>query len=402
MLCLGDIRAVVRRASYHVRIKVEGRNSEQFINVCLRRKLDLWGLKKYDSGITLCMSARSFRKNIRDIARKTGVKVCIIGKGGFFHKVRKYNKRIPLAVYGIIGVLTLMYCSSIIWHINVSGSDGAVREAALFYLEAEGIKTGASIRSIDTKALANDLIINCDGIKWATVSKKGTILNVELYDAESFGDGNEIITGPRHIIARKDALVKKIVATGGTAVAEENTVVLKGDMLISGFVYPIDEIYGTEPRAEVADGEVIGVVRYSAYMPVETEISIYNLSGNRVTSTTFKVFNKKISFDKGCDFENYDTVINEQRFALDYLHILPITMITTEYVETIETKKMLTESEAVEYAKINAVRLLDNKIPDDASIIKTGGELREYDGVTCYCVWAECEESIGEFVRLTT
>ena len=84
------------------------------------------------------------------------------------------------------------------------------------------------------------------------------------------------------------------------------------------------------------------------------------------------------------------------------MHILPITVINTEYFETVESRKLLTDEEAVEYAKINALRLLDNKIPDDASIIKTGGELRENDGVTCYCVWAECEESIGEFARLTT
>ena len=299
MLRLGNIRSVARRTAYHVKIRIEGTNCEQFINICLRRKLDLWGVENRKNCVTLCMTAKAFKKNIRQIVKKTGVKVHIAGRGGFFHELKKYRRRIPLALYGIIGAVMILYCSSFVWHINITGGSESERETALMLLENEGIKLGTQLGDIDTKLLANKLVINLEGVKWATVSKSGTILNIELIEAESYGDKENIITGPRHIVAKKDALIKKIVATGGTAVAEENTVVLAGDIIISGYVYPIDEIYGTEPRAESADGEVIGVVRYSAYMPVETEISVYSLSGNNESSTSFRIFNKEFVFNEG-------------------------------------------------------------------------------------------------------
>lgn len=64
-----------------------------------------------------------------------------------------------------------------------------------------------------------------------------------------------------------------------------------------------------------------------------------------------------------------------------------------------EFETVLSKEAAEKYALLEAMQVLDNKIPDDAKIIKTGKEMREIDGVACVYIWAECEEKIGEYVR---
>jgi hypothetical protein len=201
-------------------------------------------------------------------------------------------------------------------------------------------------------------------------------------------------------VAKKDALIKKIVAESGTAVISENNVVLKGETIISGLVYPIDEIYGTEPRAVCAKGKVMGIVRYTANVPVETEAEVYRLSGRSQKALSLSVFGKKISFSKKCNFSSFNKVTAEDSFSLDLNHILPVSIVRDEYYETICEKVHFNEEEAREYATLKAMQEIDDIIPEDAIVADTGGEFRDIDGVTCYCIWAECEESIGEYMPL--
>lgn len=414
MLRLGiKAKELYRKISSFVEIRLEGSGREQFLNICLRRKIDVWNLKITKERTFLCMSVKAFKKNIRSIARKTGVKVKIIKKGGLPVKLKRYRQRIPLGVYVLLAVAGLMYCSSFIWSVNVRGGTEDDREAVRKYLEDEKIKVGASIQDIDTKDLGNKILLSVDTLKWVTVSKKGTVLNIELLPKDSYQEEEGAIDGPRSIVAKKDALIKKIVAKSGTVVMLENNVVMAGETIISGYVYPIDEIYGTEPRPVRASGEVVGIVRYTANIPVESAVETYVLSGETEVAYSVNIFGKELALTntleklkgklpkgKECTFNTFNKVRLEDYFALDTAHILPISVIRTEYYETKSAVKNFDGKEAEEYAALMAMKEIDDMIPEEAKVVATGSQLKIIDGVTCYCMWAECEERIGEYVPL--
>lgn len=399
----------IRRMQRYVELRAEGSNVEQLINICLRRNLDVWNVKKRKDHFTLCMSVRAFKKNIRQIVRKTGCRVKIVKRAGAPVVLSRYRRRIPLAVYLLLAAVMIGVCSNIVWDVDIkaSGTDEEALTRAI--LREAGVYPGAWLRNVDTKEVSAKLLIGIDGIKWANVYKHGTMISVELLPAESYADGDAMIDGPRDLVAQKDALIKKIVVERGTAVAMENTVVLAGETLIEGLAYPIDEIYGTEPRTVSAKGEVIGIVRYSAYAPIESAVSVYTLSGRTAVYKSISILGKQIPLPfsggklfavSGSEkFENYNTVVSEEEWKIGRSHRLPVSIVTEERSETVEHIRELSGDEAEEYALFNAMRFLDDKIPETAEIVKTGREIREIDGVSCVYIWAECEEKIGTYVR---
>lgn len=168
-------------------------------------------------------------------------------------------------------------------------------------------------------------------------------------------------------------------------------------------------MYGTEPRPVSAKGEVTGIVRYSAYAPIESTVCVYTQSGRTAVYKRFSFLGRvfPVPFSGGKlfaaagseNFEHYNTAVYEEEWDLGGHHRLPVSVITEERRETVESVRELSREEAEEYALFQAMRLLDGKIPESAEILKTGKEIREIDGETCVYIWAECEEKIGVYVR---
>ena len=44
----------------YVIIKVYGKGAERFINICLRRNIDVWNIKPFDDGIEMCIYIKDF------------------------------------------------------------------------------------------------------------------------------------------------------------------------------------------------------------------------------------------------------------------------------------------------------------------------------------------------------
>jgi hypothetical protein len=75
---------------------------------------------------------------------------------------------------------------------------------------------------------------------------------------------------------------------------------------------------------------------------------------------------------------------------------LPVGIRTVLIKETTLAKVCMDEEEGVEYARIQAGLLLDQKIPDEAQILSTIWKLTEDEnGVRFYEITAECIERIN-------
>lgn len=63
----------------YVIIKVYGKGAERFINICLRRNIDVWNIKPFDDGIEMCIYIKDFF-HIRQVRKKSNVKIKISTK----------------------------------------------------------------------------------------------------------------------------------------------------------------------------------------------------------------------------------------------------------------------------------------------------------------------------------
>ena len=64
----------------YVIIKVYGKGAERFINICLRRNIDVWNIKPFDDGIEMCIYIKDFF-HIRQVRKKSNVKIKISDVG---------------------------------------------------------------------------------------------------------------------------------------------------------------------------------------------------------------------------------------------------------------------------------------------------------------------------------
>lgn len=97
----------------------------------------------------------------------------------------------------------------------------------------------------------------------------GTSISITVIDSTK--PEKLTLEGPRHLVAKADAVVTRIIAENGRPKVERNDRVRKGDILISG-------ILGDEQRnkAVVSKGKVMGLVwhEYRIESPLVTKSKI--------------------------------------------------------------------------------------------------------------------------------
>ena len=397
-------KSLKRKFSNHVRVVIKGKFPEKFINICIRRGIDVWDIDVNNDGTYFCcIKVNDFKRNIRSAALKSRCRVHVIKRSGLGVALHRYRRRLPLLCGGALVCAAVVLAFSLVWSVEISGGKGEQIIAADKMLANMGIIPGVSVKSIDIKKLAETLETNIDGVEWVGVKLDGCKLSVTL-SAGTYYEGAEVDPKvPCDIVAEKDAYITKIVAKQGTVVVPENTVVLKGETIISGVVLPINEMFGTEERYVHAMGEVTGVVRYSSYRFIENSAEVFEFTGNTSEVKKLLIFGFKIPLP-WCKMNNvyksYDSVTVSRYVTFSDGTKLPVGISTETLTETEFVRKDFDDSEAEKYAELQAMAELDGKIPDKATVVDTGHEIREIDGRRAFYVWAECVEQIGTMQRI--
>lgn len=106
----------------YVKVRIEGRGAERFVNECVRRNLLVWDVKKIaDETLVFCMLLRDVKK-IKPIYRKNECKLYFIGRYGFPF----WNKRLIKNSGFLIGFLIFFFgviaMSNMVWKIEITGA----------------------------------------------------------------------------------------------------------------------------------------------------------------------------------------------------------------------------------------------------------------------------------------
>ncbi|MDR0286673.1 MAG: sporulation protein YqfD, partial [Clostridiales bacterium] len=266
----------------YVIIKVDGIKAEKFINICIKRSINIWKVNRekdetYPSvSYSMRMGTKDFKRNARPVAKKARCRVKIQGKRGLLFTIKHYKKRKVLAAGGIAAIILFFILSSLLWNINITGSDESAKLRAQKTLEQMGIKPGVSISKIDIGLISDRILEDQKQLTWVGVSLKGTKLKIVLNEGT---ENPQIIDKnmPCDVVALKDGYVYRVIVKDGKAVVKENTPVFKGDVLISGSVAGADEKVG--PRLVHAQGEVYAKIWYTYTTKVELQEKIIAATG---------------------------------------------------------------------------------------------------------------------------
>lgn len=218
----------------YVCFKIYGKFPERFINIATKYGIAIWNTKRIDGYLCTCMYVRDYLE-IRNLAKKSQVRLKIISKAGFPFFVRKYKNRVGV-LFGIaVFVLVVFVMSNFVWTINITGLQ-TISEAQLRQvLSDNGLYIGTYIPSKSFKTITRDTMLQIDDIGWMSINVIDSHASVEVKEkAKSPKVDN--YHQPANVKAERDGLILKINVHEGESVFSSGSAVVKDQMLVSSVV----------------------------------------------------------------------------------------------------------------------------------------------------------------------
>ena len=370
-----------------VRVKITGKNVNNYLKRLIANKIDLIDLK-YNSHneavVTIKYSDYLKLKTIRSI-----YDVKITNTYGKLRIRNKLKRSYILLSSIILGIALIIFLSNIIFSIEVIHTNKSVIELVGNELNKNGLKKYTfkkkykDIKKIEDKIL-ND---NKDKLEWISIEIVGTKYVVRIEERKIKNENNDNIY--QDIVASKSGVIKKIIALSGEKKYEMDNFVSKGDTIIKGSI--------TKPNNEVilthASGLVYAEVWYQISVEYPYQYKEEILTGNKKNIYYLKFINKRLEL---FNFKKYKNFQKEPKILL-YNSILPISLIKEKQYEVNIIDEIYTTEEVINKAiTLAESRLMSSNKKIDkiegVSIIKK----EEYDSKIKLDLFISVIEEIGE------
>lgn len=381
-----------------VQLSVRGFFIERFLNICMHRDIYLWDVKRRGQHqVHVKMSINGFR-SLRPIARKTHTSVHILEKHGLPFLLHRHKKRKAFLVGAVMAVALLVYLTSFVWVIEVTGNVAVDTGQILAALEKNGLKEGKLRRSIDVAALQNQMMLDIDELSWLWVDIKGTKATVEVKEKKPIPEIVDKDT-PCNLVAAKRGLVTSVVATYGEKMVKVGDVVEAGDLLVSGVV-------GSRFEG-VRYLHSSGSIKARTYYEKEGEFPCVKVNmprtGKKISKNTLHLFDFKVQlYAKGQPpYTYYETEHAVHRMNLGGNNFLPFYVTTDTYYEQLRQEEPLTPEQAAEIGKAQLEADIESTFGEDTTVVTKDSTFTPLEnGNVLVKVSYECMEEIGQTVQI--
>ena len=343
-----------------IKINIKGRKIERFIKRLADNKINIYNMEminRNEANIVILKSDYLKVLNIKSIYEFN------IVDGSGMIKIRKTLKLNSLIlVFLVIGIIVLQILSRMIFSIEVIHTDKSIRNKMLSELENYGLKIHAFKKSYDEVQKIKEQILtnHKDDIEWLEIENIGTKYIVRLEERKI--KNNEESNEKRHVIASKNAIIKKIEAGNGEIVKEINSYVNAGDIIISGNITLNEQVKNTVS----ASGHVYGEVWYKVKVDYPLAYSEKHETGNSQKRLVFNFLNK--SYELG--FKKYKDKNVSSKTLLKHI-FLPISLTYDNQREVIAIDEVYTIEQAIKKAEERAYAEINSKLNDKEKILSS-------------------------------
>ncbi|WP_239617417.1 sporulation protein YqfD [Cohnella mopanensis] len=375
----------------YVWVKLIGGEPEVFLNAATREQVPLWNISFSPAGqLTFGVSVPDFFR-LRPLLRGCGSRTRIISRHGLPFRMARLSRRKTFAGGMLAFVLALFLLSTFVWDVRIEGNTAIPEEKILQAAREEGVYTFQwSFRLQDAASLSQRLALRLPEAAWIGVDKRGTSISITVIDSTK--PEKTALEGPRHLVAKTDAVITRIIAENGRPKVERNDRVRKGDILISG-------VLGDERnnKTVISKGKVMGLVwhEYRIESPLVTKSK--NLTGVTQDRSYLIIGNRalQISGYGEPSYEISQTRTTVHRAQL-WKRLLPFGTMKEHELEVVELEKVRTPAEAKLAGLEQARSEMLAKAGKDA-VIKAEKILHEHteNGKVLLTVLFEVEQSIA-------
>lgn len=239
-----------------IEVEVEGYFVERLINLCRFNNIKIWDIEYVDNGkITFKMASSEFKK-LKPYIKKSKCKVKIKSKSGIYFNLFRYRKRRIIVYLTILLFISFLTFSNFIWKIEIIGNEKVKKETIEKLIEESGVYIGKVKQFISKGKVADYIRANLYETAWIGVDIKGTTIRVTVKEKKISNEEDKSING--NIVAKKSAVITKIIAENGTSLYKTGSYINKGDIAIKGII----ESKFLDPEYVHASGIIRGIVEY--------------------------------------------------------------------------------------------------------------------------------------------
>jgi similar to stage IV sporulation protein len=385
-------------------VTIEGEFPEKVINMALIRGIFLWDIIQVaDKKIMLKIRLHGFRPLAR-IARKCRCHISIYERKGIPFQFKKIKKRKTLALGSMLFFLSLYILCSFVWVIEVKGTEdltvSEVKELAADF----GLKPGAVIKKLDLDKLEVEMQDNHPKLAWVGISIQGTKVTIEIAEKVLIPETEEHKYA--HLIAREPGIIEEMLVLKGTPQVKEGDQIERGQILISGWVYPEMHLNDDGTYTPMGNPELVrakGIVRARVKHIIKKSCPIKESkiiqTGEKSEQVILKIGKKQIVL-KGPQTTPFQYYQKETTLKplLNWRNIqVPVELITNTFIE----QKRLNNNYGHEGAYQEAIKRAENNLrailPQDAKVLNQSVKLLSTESkeiVEVEVIW-DCLENVA-------
>lgn len=335
-----------------VQIAIKGKNVKRFLFKLYKNRINILNVKKINNNeMYIWIYFKDYDKLVK---LNTIYEVFIVDYGGMIKSKRLLNKNKFILFFVITSLIFLFIISKLIFDVEVITNDSKMKDKLLYELSLYDLKKYKFQKNYNEIQIIKDKILDKyrDEIEWLEIELIGTNYIVK-YEPRIMNDSTNNLK-PRHIVARRDAVIYSVISSKGQILKNKNDYVKKGDIIVSGNIFLNEEVKDTVS----AKGTVLGEVWYEVdvFYPFayyeqrktgkEKDVYVINFLNRRLELFNFKPFYDKISKDK--------VIIKHE--------ILPFKLIKERHIEVNTISSVKTEELVYLDAVSLAVSKIENKL----------------------------------------
>ena len=356
----------------YVIIKLYGKETERFINICIRRGINIGRIKHCGGAFETAVPKSDFFL-LRPIAYKTHTKVKILKKVGLYNAAARYRRRYALIFGVFLGAAFVYTASQFIWTVEINGTELSDYNDVAAALAESGVYPGARKKNIASgDEIKSRILSKNENIVCACAYIEGAKARVEVYE-KIIPPAVVDRSAPCDIIAACDGYIKKVLVKNGEKLCREGDTVNAGDVLISGTVPVFKE--GEEERYinVHAMGTIEAYTEHKASGTYGVYYEAKQYTGKSKRCIRLELFGKSFKIfgnDKNL-YEKSDRTEKRYEFKLPYIGYAGITVSNTLYEEYETHREPISLETALEFAKNDLEEKISKELLYDSRLIDT-------------------------------
>lgn len=318
-------------------IQTDRLNSERIINTLREKNVEIGDVKKDTNNLSFDVFGDNVDRCIECLENKN-IEYKITSKRDMTTIKKFAFCQLVLGFWTILYIfVTLFICSFCYW-VEIDAPSKNTQILVDQIIKEQGLDKAFLKRRFDNKNLEKIILERINNSAYVDISMEGSKLNVSV--REQHQEPSKPVRYNK-IISSCDCVVERILVTSGTAVVKEGDRVVKGQLLIDGYIDTLTPDDPANVRQPVeASGVVYGRVWKSKRLRLADEYIVAVQTGAKKVDSSINLFGWKWKKQQLPPFANYQTTSTTKRFG----NFFPIEYNKTVYHEVKYVQRKVDEN----------------------------------------------------------